>query len=120
MKAETEEKFDNVCLALSAVGFLVYMGGWIWLVAGCKYECNCSSDRCCEFDSSCPSETPCSCLSDANDWLLPSCEEEDITYDSLHSAAIAMFISGAALLLCPCFFLFCACRVYPAVNEQYI
>jgi len=119
MKERAEEIFFVGCVSLIAVGCLVLMGGVIWVAVGCKYKCNCSSDRCCKSDSSCPSGSPCSCLSDANDWSEPSCEEEDITCDSLYPAALAMLISGAALLVCPGLFLCCAYIVYPAVNEQY-
>jgi len=75
------------------------IGGIVWMALLCKHECNCSPDRCCEAGGSCPSEKPCSCLSDANDWSVASCEEEDNNCDSLFPLALAMLVSGAFLHL---------------------
>jgi len=91
------------CVAM--IGPALMVAGILWSESLCEEECTCNPDRCCQTLKSCPSQTPCSCLSDENDWMNESCEIKERDCGKWGGLAFAMIILGA-LATAPLFCLF--------------
>lgn len=117
--ADEEQQAHPVRGLLFIIGLGLLIGGIAWAGSVCQEECNCSPDRCCEASDSCQSETPCSCLSDANDWSVPTCEKKEENCGDMYPFALAMLISGVAVLFSPLFLLpfYCAYQIFKALHK---
>lgn len=78
------------------LGFVLAFVSGIWIAVACRSKCVCTADRCCEVNESCPTETPCSCLSFAND-AVTTCEAFKNDCGG-HESAINLLLTVAVYL----------------------
>lgn len=97
---------------MMAAGFALTTIGAVWLMSKCGAICECNHHRCCEYNHTCPKETPCSCLSNTANFIEATCEFEGFSCESNTFAEFVVLV-GISMLLLP---LFQLC-IYPLFAE---
>lgn len=99
LRSETKSLRALAVFVVGLIGTSVYVGGSLWLESICETECTCTPDLCCEISESCPSSTPCSCLSEANDWTKGTCIKSREDCGKWFGVALTMIVTGFLILL---------------------